>query len=286
MIAEICCFLMAAAAPVVQIGREDAFAMWITSSVSERRRGDIKGPQLDSMDQTFLQARWDEACGHDIDVLGETCLPSARASKNKLLGLAVMMYKGEYDILQNTPERRAAINWFGGQTEHMHFFDVFDTLRLVEPLDVVHAGFGVEQPKHLCFTLTPECLERVMAARAYCRGDASLPVREILIEWRRLGCSLRQAEDYLSVLQLPHPISCLCVAGSWECVGLDARARVSRTSSFSQMWRSLGCARAQVVQRPMAVEGEGHGENPAPLEAEDSRVMQSFLSGSSVVPSS
>ena len=262
--------LMAALVPVE---RGDAFAMWITSAVSERRRGEIRAPQLDQMDLAFLQAKWEEACMNDIDVLGDERLPSFRASKNKVLGLAVMAYKGTYDILQSTPEQRVAIDWFGGQPEHMHFFDVFDTLRLVEPLDAVHAGFGVEQPKHLCFTLTPECLGRIMAAPAYCRGDETLSVQEILDQWKRAACILRDAEDFRSVLQLPHPVSCLCVAGTWASVGLDSRARVSHSSSFSKLWRSLRSNPAP------ALEGGGQNQNqdPDPMEAgQAGRVMQSF----------
>ena len=271
MILLLVAVLMAALVPVEQ---GDAFAMWITSAVSERRRGEIRAPQLDQTDLAFLQARWEEACGNDIDVLGDERLPSFRASKNKVLGLAVMVYKGTYDILQSTHEQKVAINWFGGQPQHMHFFDVFDTLRLVEPLDAVHAGFGVEQPKHLCFTLTPECLARVMAARAYCRGDEALSVQEILDQWNRLGTILREAEDFHSVLQLPHPVSSLCVAGCWACVGLDSRARVSHSSSFSRFWRSLRSNPAPAqVQGLGAPEGGGQNQNQDP---EAGRVTQSF----------
>eukprot|EP00959_Pyramimonas_sp_CCMP1952_P225715 4719896-Pyramimonas_sp.AAC.1 len=53
-------------------------------------------------------------------------------------------------------------NWSGGNRPFMRYFEVVEADRLEQGIDMIHAGFGVESPKHLWFELANECRDRLL----------------------------------------------------------------------------------------------------------------------------
>lgn len=85
------------------------------------------------------------------------------------------------------------------------------------------------------------------------------------LRWGEQGLVEGPFEQLCTVVQLPHPVSCLVCADCWADLSFDVRLRCVRTSELHNFWSSLrdGPAQPQIVVVPEAEEAEGLGEEHA-----------------------
>lgn len=221
--------------------------MWIAGSApsSGRRRGrSVASSKVDSLDRQYIG----EVCDVDaiamLEAHGTEASRTAEQCYGHLLGLALLRYAGPWvnSLTQMGPERRAMANWFGGQLQDMHFFEVSRVVCLHDPELATHHGFGLTCPKHLLFTITPECAERSLARPSIGPGAV---VGGELQAWLASEALRGHPRRPNTVLQLPHPIAELVAHGSWVELALNCRARCVEDSDVRHFWRSLPERRSQ-----------------------------------------
>lgn len=245
------------------------FLLWVTQSCKRSgraRRGTIEESKEDGIDRELLEHRAFEAEVADIDAHGRSLQVSQADGRGKVIGVVVARYAGRYTgpLCDFSPERRALSHHFGGSLPHMRFFDVEACSRFLEPPAFVHADFGLEPPKHLFFSLTEDCLARLLAMEpADCEEGATM--RTVIERWGEQGLVGGPFEQLCTAVQLPRPVSCLVCADSWADLSCDVQLRCVRTSELHHFWSSLrdGPAQPQIVVVPEAEEAEVLGEEPA-----------------------
>lgn len=120
-------------------------------------------------------------------------------------------------------------------------FTVLEQARLEEPADVLHAGFGVEVPKHAIFSLTPECIVHAMGRP--CLGFPGT-VRDKLEDCFALCGGNAQPN---SIIPLPYPLGQLVMSGWFSTLGLDARVRIADCHIFPMLMQLRQTATAAIV---------------------------------------
>ena len=168
---------------------------------------------------------------------------------------------------------RAALSqhFFGGDLESIHFWRVVDVARFdVQQVAIFH-GFGLTCPKHLIYSLTPECVDAVLNSTVFASADS---MSHKLLQWLQDGLLVGgRTPRPNSVLELPHPVSILVADGAWHDLAVHVLSRCVLDAHFRALWSTLS-DRGQAWRHHRGHGAVEDGLAPAGAGALDPRMFQ------------
>ena len=222
---------------------EQMWPCWITGTNARyRRRRQLDACVVDGADKEYadylLQDLLFTSLEHVADAVGVTT-GEQEASESILGGVVLQMVGPCSGVLQRSRQIRYLGHYYGGDWSKLVLLQVVASFQFLRPIRFIHEGYGMEAPKHLFFRLTNECKERALANHV-AGVVAEATARDVVHHWQMsLGLGINQPEDWLTVLQLPHPVCVLSVGGLWHDLALHSALRCDKRSPVSTAWKAM-----------------------------------------------
>jgi hypothetical protein len=211
---------------------------WDVSKFHRVRNGQIKPPDMDTIDKDFLTDKLDDLQLGDAAMAGST-LPDAATAYCKIYGFVVVSFShsSAAGLKPHSLEWRYMEHLYGNQMSNMLYFKVESSSCLSQPVRMIHMGGRGNDSSNREFivALTPETVRELVISR-----DIHGVLMSDAIESAASANGLHLPPPVItSAMCLPYPLSILVTHSEWHHLAFPRCLRCAKESHYRDDWKSF-----------------------------------------------